>query len=312
VVLQLNSEDGKRFHFLQGLPSGYNGKILPGSHAITCIEDFGTMIIQEQSSDLYSISYQCFQFIQPLTLRWRPVEPRPFSCFAIRNDLDEYITGFGPVKIKQGQYNFQGRLVEGGTVSFEKKKVYESLYTGYSPLLMKGIDPSLVTTPQWAGRNLLQWINDIFTNELRADFHIPYYENKVREYLLLQFGTVAFNQPKTDGLLPHEREAVYETLRIISQDMKEHIPIDEIAKRLKLKNFHLKNIFRRAMGMNIYEYQLYKKMMEARDLVLNTDLFEKEIADRLGYSGEASFSTAFLRYFGMRPSQLRKTKPTKE
>ncbi|MES1250333.1 MAG: AraC family transcriptional regulator, partial [Chitinophaga rupis] len=262
---------------MHGLPTGYNGKVLPGGHAVSCIEDFGTMVIQESSSELYSISYQYFQFQQPLTLRWQPLESKPFSCFAIRSDLHETIEGYGPVKIKQGQYNFQGQSIEGGTASYEKKKVYESLYTGYSPALLEGIDASTVTKPQWAGRNLLQWVNDIFAHDLRPDFRQKYYENKVRESILLQFGCIAFNQPKKDDLLPHERDAVYETLRIISEDMKEHIPIDEIAKRLKLKNFHLKSIFRRAMGMNIYEYQLYKKMMEARELLLHTDLGEKEI-----------------------------------
>ena len=305
MVLQLKTEYGKRFRFLEGLPSGYNGKVLPGSHAISCIEDFGTMVIQEISSDIYSISYQYFQFLQPFTLQWRPVESRPFSCFAIRNDLHETIEGYGALKIKQGQYNFQGQSITGGTASYEKKKVYESLYTGYGPALMEGIDASAVTRPQWAGRSLLQWINDIFSHELRPDFRQKYYENKVRESILLQFGTIAFNQPKKDGLLPHEQEAVYETLRIISADSKEHIPLDEIAKRLKLKNFHLKSIFLRAIGMNIYEYQLYKKMMEARSLLLNTDKGEKEIAAMLGYSSNASFTTAFRKYFGITPSALR-------
>ena len=103
----MKTEYGKRFRFLEGLPSGYNGKVLPGSHAISYIENFWTMVIQEISLDVYSINYQYyqyFQFLQPFTLRWRPAEARPFSCFAIRNDLHETIEGYGALKISQVQW----------------------------------------------------------------------------------------------------------------------------------------------------------------------------------------------------------------
>lgn len=305
MILKLSLDHAGPLHFQEGLPNGFNGKVLPGGSALCCIEEFGTLTIQEIKSELYVISFQTFDFLKSVSLQWKPAEPKPFSCFAIKNDLLEFIPGFGKIRIRQGQVSFQGQAIAGGRAEFEKGKSYESLYTGYDPPLLEDFDPIAVTSPQWAGKALLRWIDDIFSNDLRPDFRRRYFENKVREYLLLQFGSRGTGLEKKHGLLPHELAAVYETLRIISADMKEHIPIAELANRMKLKNFHLKNIFQRFVGMNIYEYQLYKKMMEARNLLLQTELGEKEIAAKLGYRSNSSFTTAFRKYFGSTPSALR-------
>jgi len=309
MVLNLSYENGQPLNFLQGLPNDYKGRILPGSISWSCIEDYGRLIIQELHAELYSISFQSFQFFKPAILQWKAHVPRPFSCFALTNDLSEIIAGYGKIRIRQGQVNFQGKDIDGGLVSYQKGNFYESLYTGYEHSILEGFDPGSITRPQWAGKGLLQWVDHIFMDEIRADFRRQYYETKVKEYLLLQFGNVVRERQKDSGLHPHELAAVYETLQIISRDMKEHIPIDELARRIGLKNFHLKSIFLRRMGMNIYEYQLYRKMMEARRLLLNSDKGEKEIASILGYSGTASLTTAFRKYFKITPSTLRDQHP---
>jgi AraC-like DNA-binding protein len=61
------------------------------------------------------------------------------------------------------------------------------------------------------------------------------------------------------------------------------------------------------------EYLLAWRMAVAKDLLRRHDLPLTEVAERVGYASQSTFSTAFRRHAGQAPSHFaRKTKATLE
>lgn len=67
----------------------------------------------------------------------------------------------------------------------------------------------------------------------------------------------------------------------------------------------LNEAFRHCTGVTVFEYLREERMKEARLLLLNSGLPISEVAQRVGFSGCANFSTAFKERFGSTPSVFR-------
>lgn len=65
-------------------------------------------------------------------------------------------------------------------------------------------------------------------------------------------------------------------------------------------------IFKEAYGITPYAYFLNKKMRLAQDMLLNTNLSVKQIADHLNFADEYYFSNLFKKKTGVSPSKYRK------
>ena len=93
--------------------------------------------------------------------------------------------------------------------------------------------------------------------------------------------------------------------RIISTDFaKPFLGIEAIAKKLNLSPSKLKTDFKLVYGTSILKYNINKKMLLARQLLLTTDMQIKHIAQEVGYGNPSKFSAAFKKRFEKLPSEL--------
>lgn len=100
-------------------------------------------------------------------------------------------------------------------------------------------------------------------------------------------------------------------LRAASQIIHEHL-IDpprshEIAKQLGVSERRLLRAFELRLDMTLADYIRQRRMMRAEHLLLNSSLSMVAIADEIGASSAANFSTAFREYAGKSPSEFRRT-----
>jgi len=79
-----------------------------------------------------------------------------------------------------------------------------------------------------------------------------------------------------------------------------------MAADLHVSAEHLCRDFRKRSGMPPVAYRNHLRAQAARNLLRNTDLPCKAIADKLGYSDHYAFSKAYYRMTGKRPSHERK------
>lgn len=97
----------------------------------------------------------------------------------------------------------------------------------------------------------------------------------------------------------------------VQQYVIEHIsselPVGVIAHNFQVSREHLTRVFRTQTGMTPHSYIMQRRMLLARELLLQTRLSCKEIADRVGYSNLSVFSRAFKATLKMPPSAIRES-----
>ncbi len=90
--------------------------------------------------------------------------------------------------------------------------------------------------------------------------------------------------------------------------LTDKIDVGKYAKQVNLSKDRLSVIFKKHFGLAPYKYQLMLKMNDATDLLLQTDLPIGKIAEKLGFSTQLYFSSAYKKQIGMTPSEMRKNR----
>lgn len=90
------------------------------------------------------------------------------------------------------------------------------------------------------------------------------------------------------------------------EGMIDHSPtVDELARLCEIGPRQLARAFKATTGRTIGDYVTEVRMTKAKSLLADTELSQKEIAYRLGFSGPSSFCVAFGKTVGMTPKQFR-------
>lgn len=111
---------------------------------------------------------------------------------------------------------------------------------------------------------------------------------------------------KIGGLSPSRMRKIHD--RILAEELA--IPtLIELADHINLSPRHLARAFREETGKTIGEYVSVAARGRAHKLLRTTDLTIAAIAKRVGFSSPASFSYAFRRDTGLRPSDVRRGAP---
>jgi AraC family transcriptional regulator len=81
--------------------------------------------------------------------------------------------------------------------------------------------------------------------------------------------------------------------------------VDELANLCDLSPRHLGRAFKESTGQTLGNYVKESRLSKAKGLLRDTQLSQKEIAYRLGFSSPSSFCVAFGKAAGMTPKQFR-------
>ncbi|MEI3309628.1 MAG: helix-turn-helix transcriptional regulator [Eggerthella lenta] len=83
------------------------------------------------------------------------------------------------------------------------------------------------------------------------------------------------------------------------------MPSSELCRIACMSASKLTRLFKQAEGMTPQEYARTLRMERACELLGDTDLSMAEIAARLGFARQGSFSEAFKERFGATPQEFR-------
>ena len=93
--------------------------------------------------------------------------------------------------------------------------------------------------------------------------------------------------------------------------MRQYAPaptIRQVARAAGVNETTLKEGFKTVFGERVFEYSVRCRMQHALMLLREQHLPVARVAEAIGYRHQTSFATAFLRHFGMRPKDVRRTK----
>ena len=85
------------------------------------------------------------------------------------------------------------------------------------------------------------------------------------------------------------------------------LSIAQMAESVNLSESWFSLVFKNTTGLSPHQWQLNKRLEEARILLTDTDLSVADIADRLGFSDQAHLTRAFRQLVGRTPGSWRRT-----
>lgn len=96
-----------------------------------------------------------------------------------------------------------------------------------------------------------------------------------------------------------------ECINYIHQNLSSDLSIANIAERLHISEPYLQKMFRKEMGISIYQYIINKRIDLAIYYLNNTSLSQKEIALQVGFKSYNSFYECFIKKTTKKPKEYR-------
>ena len=90
-------------------------------------------------------------------------------------------------------------------------------------------------------------------------------------------------------------------MKYIDQHLTEEISIEQLAEQCYLSKFHMMRLFRQETGQSIYEYLTLKRLLKARELIVQGES-ATESCYSVGFRSYSSFTRSYAKYFGSTPT----------
>ena len=97
-----------------------------------------------------------------------------------------------------------------------------------------------------------------------------------------------------------------EVFTFIEERYRERISLKDVARAVSLSPGHLTTVVRRKTGRPVQEWISERRMVEARRLLVETDLTVEEVDRRVGYGDAGYFARSFRRSHGATPLSWRR------
>ena len=142
-------------------------------------------------------------------------------------------------------------------------------------------------------------------------FHIQYHGKTKMMFFRSQMTTLLshfFGQLATlniETVKEREREKLYLAKEILSKNLDTPPSLSELSKQIGLNTFKLKKNFKELFGVPVFKYLQNERLTQAHQLLRKQEATVQEAAWHVGYDSLSSFSNAFAKKFGYRPSQIK-------
>lgn len=142
-----------------------------------------------------------------------------------------------------------------------------------------------------------------------------FYRGKVDEIISILISRHPGHQVSTAGQFVDASQSqdlaeVEKVIQYMSAHLSEPLTESQLARRFCSSPSRLSAMFKRVTSRSLPEFRNQLRVSEARRLLTETNLTQKEIAARLGFSRASNFSDFFRRMTGEVPGALRKECPT--
>ncbi|EAR00058.1 helix-turn-helix transcriptional regulator [Maribacter sp. HTCC2170] len=158
--------------------------------------------------------------------------------------------------------------------------------------------PSFFMTPE-----MQTIIDSIFSNQYEGKTKMMFFRSQITALISHFFGQLAI--VGTEKIKTTEREKLVQAKTILSQNMENPPSLNELAKQIGINTFKLKKNFKEVFGVPVFKYLQNERLTLAHKLIRNREATVQEAAWQVGYDSLSSFSNAFDKKFGYRPSQIK-------
>ncbi|MCY0870366.1 MAG: AraC family transcriptional regulator [Firmicutes bacterium] len=116
----------------------------------------------------------------------------------------------------------------------------------------------------------------------------------------------AVAEPRSSGASTRPlSDPILQATQYLQDSIRRPVRLADAARHVKLSSFHLAREFKRQTGKSVMQYLTEFRMMHACNLLEQSSLSVRQVAERCGFADQSHFGAAFKRAHGMTPLQYR-------
>ncbi|MEO1029980.1 helix-turn-helix domain-containing protein [Winogradskyella sp.] len=158
--------------------------------------------------------------------------------------------------------------------------------------------PSFFMTPE-----MQRIVDSIFNIKYEGKARMMFFRSQITALLSHFFGQLAMHKTKT--FKTQDRKRLDEVKTILAGNLDNPPSLSELSKIIGLNTTKLKKEFKEVFGVPVFKYLQNQRLSTAHEMISNQKATVQEAAWHVGYDSLSSFSNAFAKKFGYRPSQIR-------
>ena len=144
-------------------------------------------------------------------------------------------------------------------------------------------------------------VEQFFHNTFQSELKMLFYKSHITALLSHYFGKLATaHKTKFNTSL---LEKIHQAQEILISDLENPPSLTELAHKIGTNTNTLKVEFKAQFGVPVFKYLQNERLKKAYNLIKNEQKTIREAAWAVGYDSLGSFSNAFEKKFGYRPSQ---------
>jgi len=158
--------------------------------------------------------------------------------------------------------------------------------------------PAFLMTPE-----MQDIVDQVFHINYKGKAKMMFFRSQMTSLLAHFFGQLSTIHDKP---IPQvEREKLIMAQEILTNNLESPPSLTELAKEIGMNTFKLKKNFKEFFGVPVFKYLQNERLTLAHKIIRNQDATVQEAAWHVGYDSLSSFSNAFEKKFGYRPSQIK-------
>ena len=149
---------------------------------------------------------------------------------------------------------------------------------------------------------MFQLVEQCFQNPYEGQLKMMFYKSHITALLSHYFGQLATQSSHTINRALLDK--INKAQELLLSDLEHPPSLTELAQKIGINTNKLKTAFKAQFGVPVFKYLQNERLKKAYHLIKHQDMSIQEAAWAVGYDSLGSFSNAFEKKFGYRPSQV--------
>jgi AraC-like DNA-binding protein len=253
-------------------------------------------------------------------------QPAIHLLVALENEFRATMNGLPEMIFDKGSFNIlytpPGMLVltsRAGQVchlltvqySIENIRKLADYYPVLQTLMAKadrGEPAPLYPLNHFAQREMIELVTGLAGSTYENEQFTWLFRIKANELLLKTLESAPRESIKKIKLRRGDVESIYALKKNIDEHPGNDYSLKAMIRKTGLNKNKLQHGFKLLVGSSVFDYIQQVRMDQAKSVLETTELSVEDAGYAVGYETKSGFSKAFRRYFGVKPSELRKAK----
>jgi AraC-like DNA-binding protein len=316
---------GEPLLFKPGLPSRFNGPLLPGvetyySNSLVC-----DLVLQEHHTDFFNFRNVHVRWKRPGSIICRySYDPSLFSRATISDNVLEYLKGAGKIHLQTAAFSILTGSKWTGLLAADRScehhfvdiawsaEMLENMHAEYPDVhytlqnITDGLPDRLKVPYHPLDTYMQKLITDVFQLDFAEATATGIFQDLIERYLNMILREAKQCKEIRKKIGEDDWQIILKAQSLIDENADRHFTIPEISSVVGMNNYKLKKLFPIATGFTIDEYRKYWLCANAAKKIVQTpELPLKNFFSEAGYTSESTFVRGFKKLCCCTPGELR-------